>query len=103
MSKAPATCQRIDCTCPATWQVGFRAWAFGAPKVNRNALEAWMGLAICEEHKGGATVKDVVSPEAVSGMCAMLLQRGRAPIDPQTIEVQFRKIHGGMFYMPGMQ
>lgn len=95
-------CDRRDCKETARWQLGWRAWARGYPKTSV-PIESYLSLAVCDDHKAGTTMKDIVTPEASARVNNELQRLGRAPLDFDGAEPIFHEIIDGKLFMPGRE
>ena len=95
-------CNREGCEHLAKWQVGFKAWAKGHSRTS-TPLEGLMGLAVCDEHKGGVTAASLFSPLSTASLDRAFLAAGKAPADWQRAQITFTPLIDGKLTMPGAQ
>lgn len=89
-------CDIKDCTEQAEHQVKIKVWARGHPKTSV-PLEMFSGIGVCAEHRKVVTAKDIFNPEGIAMINNALQRHRKAPIDPDTAEIDFVPIIDGKF------
>ena len=87
-------CSRTGCQSMAKWGVGFKAYAAGHNKAEKNSVSGHFNLYVCDSHKNALTVDDVISDEGWSAIQQAMFGRGKALLDRNTIEICYNKIVG---------
>lgn len=92
----PAECAHKGCKAKPRWRVGWKAYALGHPKVDRNSISAFLDrYVVCDEHRAGIDVKDLLLPAGRERINGTLMQMGRALLDFTTAEIAFKRIGEG--------
>lgn len=90
---SPVQCTHKDCVKLARWRVGFRVWAKGYTKANSRPMEGFiLQYIVCDEHRSGIDVKDLLLPEGRARIVAANRMIGRAEPDFDTAEVAFQDL-----------
>lgn len=84
-----ARCLLQGCGKPAVWQVGFKIWAAGHPRLARNCLQCLASIVVCDACRDRVDVKDFLLPEGKERIARALLAMGRAAPDFSTAELCF--------------
>lgn len=93
----PKACTHQGCTKAPRWHVGWRAWALGYPKIDRNSVEGFFQeYVVCDEHREGLDVNDLLLPAGRERINGAMLQMGRALLDFTTAELSFKSVDDGI-------
>ena len=90
-------CTGKNCIAPARWHVGWKAYALGYPRVDRNSVSGWFRqYVVCDACRSGIEVQDLLLPAGKERINGALLQAKRALLDFTTAELSFRSVDEGL-------
>lgn len=81
-----ARCTHKGCQQLARWRVGWRAYAAGYPREACNSIVGVLSLVVCDEHRAGLDIKELLPPEGRERIASAIAAMGRVPLDFDTAE-----------------
>src|SRR5260221_394153 len=92
---ANVKCARDACACDARWQLGFRLWAKGRPRIPAEALTGLFSIGVCDTHRLSTVIGDLLSEDGKAAIAQSLKALGRAAPDFASALPTFTAIKGG--------
>lgn len=84
-------CSVTGCSKPGKWSVGFKAFALGQAKIDRNAVKGHFNIVVCDSHKEKLGPSDLINGRGWEDIQQRLLSGGLALLDRQSLVLVYDK------------